>query len=75
MSETQKSSLSGVSFSLKAYTVKQLSELYGVSTKTFRRWLTPFSKEIGEKHGHFYNISQVKCIIIRLGIPGDVVVE
>ena len=75
MSESHKSSLSGVTFSLKAYTVKQLSELYQVNEKTFRRWLIPFTKEIGEKHGHFFNITQVKCIVTRLGIPGDVVVE
>lgn len=75
MNPDQKSNLSGVGFSLKAYTVKQLSELYGVSAKTFRRWLQPFVKSIGEKQGYFYNISQVKCIISNLGTPGNVSVD
>lgn len=75
MNTDLKSSLSGVTFTLKAYTVKQLSELYGVSAKTFRRWLEPFSKSIGEKRGYFYNISQVKCIVSHLGVPGDIVVD
>ena len=75
MSAEPKSSLSGVSFPLKAYSVKQLSELYGVSAKTFRRWLAPFNKDIGEKQGNYFNISQVKCIVQRLGVPGSVVVD
>lgn len=75
MSQEAKSTLSGVSFPLKAYTVTQLSEIYGVSTKTFRRWVSPFKKEVGEKQGYFFNISQVKCIVQRLGVPGNVIVE
>ena len=75
MNAALKSSLSGVPFNLKAYTVKQLSELYGVSAKTFRRWLEPFAKSIGEKKGYFYNISQVKCIVSYLGAPGNIVVD
>ncbi len=75
MSKDTKSTLSGVTFPLKAYSVKQLSELYGVSAKTFRRWLSPFKKDVGEKQGNFFNISQVKCIVSHLGVPGSVVVE
>ncbi|MEO6832673.1 MAG: hypothetical protein ABI378_09400 [Chitinophagaceae bacterium] len=75
MIQNPQSILSGISFPLKAYTVKQLSELYGVSTKTFRRWVEPFKTAIGEKHGYFYNISQVKCIVQRLGVPGDIIVD
>lgn len=73
--EPQKVGWPGIAFPLKAYTVKQLSELYGVSTKTFRRWLSPFSSKVGTKQGYFYNISQVKCIVQHLGIPGSVVVD
>ena len=75
MNAEPKCNLSGVSFSLKAYSVKQLSELYGVSAKTFRRWLSPFKRDVGEKQGNYFNISQVKCIVQHLGVPGSVVVD
>jgi len=75
MKQETKSTLTGVSFPLKAYTVKQLSELYGVSAKTLRRWLEPLTKQLGEKRGYFYNISQVKCIIKYLGAPGNITVQ
>jgi hypothetical protein len=75
MSRNNKSTLSGISFPLKAYTVKQLSEIYGVSTKTFRRWLAPFSEDIGQKLGYFYNVTQVKLIVQHLGVPGEITVD
>lgn len=70
MSQQEPIKITGVSFSLKPYSVKQLSGLYGVSTKTFRRWMAPYQEEVGEKLGHYYTISQVTCIVHRLGIPG-----
>ena len=62
-------------FALKAYSLKELSGFYEVSTKTLRRWLVPFKKEIGEKQGNFFTIVQVKCIVTKLGIPGLFAVE
>ena len=64
--------MTAVQFFLKAYSVKQLSEIYGVSTKTFRRWIAPFKSHIGDKQGYFYNIAQVKRIVQTLGVPGAV---
>lgn len=60
-----------VVFPLKPYTIIQLAGLYGVSGKTLRRWLTPFTIEIGDKSGHYYTIAQVKIILAKLGVPGD----
>jgi transposase len=62
-------------FKLRAYSPRQLSELYEVSTKTFRRWLQPIEAQIGERQGRYYNISQVKCILQHLGIPGNTLAE
>ncbi|OSZ78141.1 hypothetical protein CAP35_07715 [Chitinophagaceae bacterium IBVUCB1] len=62
-------------FSLYPLSVKQLSEMYGIGIKTFRKWLKPFEKEIGEKNGHYYTISQVRIIVQKLGIPGSVYSE
>lgn len=75
MSQTNKNILSGVAFALKAYTLKELSELYGVSEKTFRKWLSPFKEAIGEKRGYFYTIGQVKQILEFLGVPGNIMIE
>ena len=75
MKHEPKHEASGVRFPLKPYTVKQLADLYGVSTKTFRKWLSPFTKKIGEKQGYFYNISQVQRIVAYLGVPGNTIVD
>lgn len=55
---------------LRPYTVKQLAAIYGVSKKTFRKWVKPFSEEIGYRNGHFYSVLQLKVIISKLGAPG-----
>jgi len=60
-------------FPLCPLSVKQFSEMYKISIKTFRKWVKPFSDEIGEKNGHYYTINQVRIIIQRLGIPGSVI--
>ena len=52
---------------------KQLSIVYGVSRKTFAKWLEPFHAEIGEKLGGMYNVAQVKIIVEKLGMPGTVI--
>jgi response regulator of citrate/malate metabolism len=56
---------------LKPYTIAELADMYGVSKKTFRKWLEPFQEQIGERNGFFYSIVQVKIIFERLGMPGS----
>lgn len=75
MSTTPKPAADSGRFPLKAYSLKELSGFYEVSTKTLRRWLEPFKKEIGDKRGNFFTIVQVKCIVTKLGIPGSFAVE
>lgn len=75
MNTESSSTLSSVPFPLKAYTVAQLSVIYGVSKKTFRRWIEPISESVGEKQGYFYNISQIKTIVTYLGVPGNIQVH
>jgi hypothetical protein len=55
---------------LKPYTIAELADMYGVSKKTFRKWLEPFQELIGERNGFFYTIIQVKIIFEKLGLPG-----
>lgn len=54
---------------VRAYTTKELSELYRIGERTFNKWIEPFSQEIGTKVGHYYNINQVEIIFKRLGTP------
>jgi transposase-like protein len=56
-------------FQLRPYTIAELSDIYGVSKKTFRKWLDPFQNEIGIRNGFFYTVKQVQVIIDKLGLP------
>lgn len=60
------------SIEVKPYTIGELAELYDISTRTLRRWLKPFQKEIGPRIGHYYRIQQVKVIFSRLDLPAKV---
>ncbi len=59
-------------FMLKAYSPKEIRNMYGVSANVFNRWTESFKDEIGELKGRYYTVSQVKIIIDKLGAPGIV---
>ena len=54
---------------IKPYSLKELAALYNVSKNTFKKWLEPFKKEIGERKGYYYTIHQVEVIFKYLGVP------
>lgn len=54
---------------VKPYSMKQLCSIYQISDKTMRKWLKPFSEQIGKRQGHIYNVAQVNVIFSRLGVP------
>lgn len=54
---------------IKPYTLKELAILYGVDSRTFKTWLVPFNKQLGEKIGRYYMIAQVKVIFEKLDLP------
>jgi hypothetical protein len=58
-------------FRLRPYTIAELAIVYGVCKRTLRKWLKPFLADIGKRQGHFYSIAQVKIIIDKIGLPGD----
>ena len=60
------------SIPLKPYSLTELSKLYSVCIKTIKKWMKPFSEEIGEKNGRFYTINQVKVIFSKIGLPGEI---
>jgi transposase-like protein len=55
---------------IKPYNLTELSRIYGVTTRTIKKWITPFEKEMGMKNGRYYNAKQVKILFDKLGLPG-----
>ena len=64
--------VSAETIQVKAYSLSELARIYGVDWRTFKKWLKPFEKEIGEKQGRYYNIPQVKVIFDKLSLPSAI---
>ncbi|HMT36095.1 MAG TPA: DUF4248 domain-containing protein [Chitinophagaceae bacterium] len=54
---------------VKAYSKKELAQLYCVSVKVLRTWLKPFKNTIGNYDGKMYTPKQIKTIFDCLGEP------
>lgn len=54
---------------VKPYMLCELSNIYGISSKTMSNWLKPFEKQIGFRNGRYYNVKQVTVIFNNLGVP------
>jgi uncharacterized protein YjcR len=73
MSTTKKQPLEATTATellIKGYTLKELSALYGVSTKCLRTWMEPHMEDIGEKKGRYFTTLQIRTIFEKLGEPG-----
>jgi hypothetical protein len=55
---------------IKPYSLTELGRIYGVQSRTIKKWLTPHSDAIGTKIGRLYTALQVKIIFEKLGLPG-----
>ena len=55
---------------IKPCSLKELSNIYGVTVRTIKKWIAPHDKKIGKKIGRYYNALQVKIIFEKLGLPG-----
>lgn len=53
---------------IKAYSTKEIAELYNVSGRTLTRWLVPFSEEIGQRRGHYFTPKQTRIIFEKIGL-------
>ncbi|TKB96856.1 DUF4248 domain-containing protein [Pedobacter cryophilus] len=53
---------------IMAYTLKELYTMYGVSRKTFKKWLLPFSN-LQNSNGRTFTPHQVEQIFNQLGKP------
>ena len=54
---------------IRPYSSKELAAMYGVSSRTFRRWMLLIDKHTGKRIGNYYIIPQVKIIFEKLGVP------
>ena len=61
-----------INISLRPYYLKELAIMYGVSPKTFRKWLKPFGQIIGVRKGYYFTISQVRKIFKLFEFPSVV---
>ncbi|TCZ74058.1 hypothetical protein [Flaviaesturariibacter aridisoli] len=57
-------------FEVKPYSITELANLYGVTNRTIKNWLTPHAESIGTKVGRLYTALQVKTIFEKIGLPG-----
>lgn len=54
---------------VKPYSPAELSELYGISIRTFNRWVLPLEKKLGKRIGRFYSVKQTEILFKHLGLP------
>lgn len=59
---------------IKPYTQKELCAIYGLSAKTFRKWIRAMDDKIGKPTGYYYSIEQVKIIFTVLQLPTTVTI-
>lgn len=56
---------------VKPHNYKELEGLYGVSHKTFKKWLKTLVPDLEPVSGRYFTVKQVQLIFDRLGIPSE----
>jgi hypothetical protein len=56
---------------IKPSTLKDLSQVYGVSVPTFKIMLEPYLPQLGTRTGRYFSITQVKLIFNLIDRPSD----
>ncbi|TXJ28247.1 MAG: hypothetical protein E6Q24_05560 [Chitinophagaceae bacterium] len=54
---------------IKPYRIKELTEIFDVNYRTFKRWVSNIEKEMGKPNGQYYSVSQVEYMIAQFGLP------
>jgi hypothetical protein len=62
-------------FMVKPYSAEELSKLYGIGIRTFKKWTLPIRGEVGVKNGRFYTVHQTERIFKHLGLPFQIVTK
>jgi hypothetical protein len=58
---------------VKHYLLKELAAIYGVDTRTLKKWMKPYEAEIGLRTGYYFLVSQVRVIFKRIPLPDNVI--
>ncbi len=69
MSKNQLNSRVNAQVEVKPYSIKELAGIYGVCSRTLKKWMLPFQEELGKPTGWFYTIPQVEIIFAKLSLP------
>jgi hypothetical protein len=56
-------------FLVKPYQISELAVMYGISVRTFHRWIKPLREKLGKGNGNFLSIKQVEIIIQHFDLP------
>lgn len=62
-----------IKFCVKPYTIQELSKMYNMCSRTFRRNIAGIQSQLGKRRGHFYSIKQIELIIAHMGRPYEVI--
>lgn len=54
---------------VRPYTLKELTQLYGVTKPTLISWLKQHQERIGQKTGRYYTVKQIDMIFQLIGFP------
>ncbi|MDP3146025.1 MAG: hypothetical protein Q8T03_13410 [Bacteroidota bacterium] len=58
------------SFMIRAYTKKELRQLYGIPKSTFLRWLLPLRSKLKSQRSNWLTAAEVECFVKEYGFPG-----
>jgi hypothetical protein len=58
---------------MRAYMMKELLVIYGVSRNTFKRWIQPLN--LGTRQGYYYTRNQVEIIFRHYPPPHEVIID
>lgn len=60
---------------LKPYSIGELALIYQVDYRTLKKWMKPFSGQLGDRIGRYYSITQVEIIFLHLKVPSKITVK
>ena len=60
---------------IKAYTNKELANLYGINYRAWLNWIKPLRANLGLNVNGFWNPDQVEKIVSHLGLPSKTIFD
>lgn len=54
---------------IKPYQLADLTKIFDVNYRTFKKWVKNISKELGKPAGRYYSVPQVEYMIAQFGLP------